>query len=81
MSFDIDRRIGGQWAISRVLAVHPDGNMTALAVDPSGDRSSPLVACYFERCGVLLPKQKRRPNHFQKGELSEPNAHLKGEAA
>lgn len=55
--FDIGRRIGGQWAVSKVaLAMHLDGNETALTAYLAGDRSSPTVAAYFEYCGVPLPR-------------------------
>jgi hypothetical protein len=57
---DIGRRIGGQWAVSKVaLAMWLDGNKEALAVYLAGDRNSPTVAEYFSRCGVPLPKQAR----------------------
>jgi hypothetical protein len=57
---DLGRRIGGQWAVSKVaLAMLLDGNKEALAVYLAGDRSSPIVAEYFSRCGVPLPKQAR----------------------
>ena len=50
---DIGRRIGGRWAVSKVaLAMLLDGDKTALAAYLSGDRSSPMVTAYFERCGV-----------------------------
>jgi hypothetical protein len=52
----IGRRIGGQWAVSKVaLAMYLDGNEAARAAYLRGDRSSALVAAYFERCGVRLP--------------------------
>jgi hypothetical protein len=57
---DIGRRIQGRWAVSKVaLAMLLDGNKEALAVYLEGDRSSPIVAEYFSRCGVPLPKQAR----------------------
>ena len=57
---DIGRRIGGQWAVSKVaLAMWLDGNKEALAAYLAGDHSSPTVAEYFSRCGVPLPKQAR----------------------
>jgi hypothetical protein len=57
---DIGRRIQGRWAVSKVaLAMLLDGNKEALAAYLAGDRSSPIVAEYFSRCGVPLPKQAR----------------------
>ena len=55
---DIGRRIGGQWAVSKVaLAMWLDGNKKALAAYLRGDRSSLEVTEYFERCGVRLPSR------------------------
>jgi hypothetical protein len=55
---DIGRRIQGRWAISKVaLAMLLDGNKAALAAYLAGDRSSPTVTEYFERCGVPLPRR------------------------
>jgi hypothetical protein len=71
--YDIGRRIGGQWAVSRVaLAMLLDGNKEALVAYLAGDRSSPRVTEYFERCGVPLPKQIRVPDSFRESMLSEP---------
>jgi hypothetical protein len=57
--FDVGRRIGGQWAVSKVaLAMWLDGNKEALAAYLAGDRSSPTVAEYFERCDVPLPARR-----------------------
>jgi hypothetical protein len=57
---DLGRRIGGQWAVSKVtLAMWLDGNKEALAAYLAGDRSSPTVTAYFERCDVPLPWQTR----------------------
>ena len=54
---DIGRRIGGQWAVSRVaLAMFLDGDRDALAAYLHGDRTSRTVITYFERCGVQAPK-------------------------
>jgi hypothetical protein len=48
---DIGRRIGGQWAVSRVaLAMYLDGNLEALRAYLRGDRSSPFIIEYFTRC-------------------------------
>ena len=56
--YDIGRRIGGQWAVSKVaLAMLLDGNKAALVAYLSGDRSSPLVTEYFQRCAVPLSRQ------------------------
>ena len=46
--------------MSRVaLAMWLDGAREALNAYIAGDRISPLVTEYFERCGVPLPKQVR----------------------
>ena len=51
---DLGRRIGGQWAVSRVaLAMYLDGDSEALAAYLRGDRGG-AVALYFERCNVPL---------------------------
>ena len=56
---DIGRRIGGQWAVSRVaFAMFLDGDKLALQAYLAGDRSSPTVTAYFERRGVPLPRQQ-----------------------
>jgi hypothetical protein len=75
---DIGRRIGGQWAVSKVaLAMWLDGNKQALAAYLSGDRSSSTVAAYFERCGALLP---RRSYDLREGSLSEAKPRVEREA-
>lgn len=52
---DIGRRVGGQWAVSRVaLAMFLDGEVNALAMYLHGDRSSPAIIEYFSRCKVPL---------------------------
>jgi len=67
----IGRRIGGQWAVSKVaLAMLLDGSWDALGAYLSGDRSSPTVVAYFERCGVPLPRQTFG---IREGSLSELN--------
>jgi hypothetical protein len=54
---DIGRRVGGRWAVSKVaLAMWLDGNKDALAAYLAGDRNSPEIAEYFQRCGVPLPR-------------------------
>jgi hypothetical protein len=54
----LGRRVGGGvWIASKVaLAMHLDGDKGALKIYLSGDRSSPQVKSYFDRCGVPLPK-------------------------
>jgi hypothetical protein len=60
MRFDIGRRIGGRWAVSKVaLSMLLDGNKEALAAYLAGDRSSPVVREYFSRWEVPLPKHAR----------------------
>jgi hypothetical protein len=50
---DIGRRIGGQWAVSRVaLAMFLDGDLDALRAYLSGDRGSSTIIEYFIRCNV-----------------------------
>ena len=76
LRYDIGRRICGQWAVSRIaLAMFLDGNKEALAAYLVGDRSSPMVTEYFERCGVPLP----RANDFREEVLSEVNARAESE--
>jgi hypothetical protein len=72
---DIGRRIGGQWAVSKVaLAMHLDGDKDALAAYLAGDRSSPTAVAYFERCEVSLPRrQNPTPNDSREDKLSELN--------
>jgi hypothetical protein len=52
--FEIARKIAdGNWQVSRVaLRMLLDGDMDALAAYGAGDRTSPSVAAYFERCGL-----------------------------
>ena len=70
--FDLGRRIGGSWQISIVaMQMHLEGNREALALYHRGDRSSPIVTAYFERCEVPLP---RRSFDLREGRLSEPNS-------
>jgi len=71
LRYGIGRKIGGEWAISKVaLAMHLDGNWAALKAYHSGDRTSPLVTGFFERCGVPL---QRLPFDRQEGALAERN--------
>ena len=52
---DIGRRIGGQWAVSRVaLAMFLDGDLEALRAYLRGDRSSSTIIEYFTRCNLPL---------------------------
>jgi hypothetical protein len=54
----LGRRVGGGvWVVSKVaLAMHLDSDADALSAYLAGDRSSPAVKSYFERCEVPLPK-------------------------
>ena len=63
-NFDLGRLVGGRWMISRVaLAMHLDGDRTALGAYLSGDRESPLVVAYFARFGLEPKKiEKERIN-------------------
>lgn len=56
----LGRRIaGGLWVVSKpALAMFLDGDTKALRAYLAGDRSSPMVRGYFERCDVPLPKTK-----------------------
>jgi hypothetical protein len=66
---NIGRRICGQWSISKIaLVMLLEGNWKVLEAYLSGDRVSPLVVSYFERCGVPLPRQG---NSLREGRLSE----------
>jgi hypothetical protein len=68
---DLGRRIGGQWVVSKVaLAVHLDGDKATLKAYLSGDRASPTIISYFERCDVPL---RKRLNDIREGQLSELN--------
>jgi hypothetical protein len=50
----LGRRVGGgTWVVSKVaLAMHLDGDLKALRTYHAGDRTSNLVAPYFERAGL-----------------------------
>ena len=50
----LGRRVGGgTWVVSKVaLAMHLDGDLKALRAYHAGDRTSNLVAPYFERAGL-----------------------------
>ena len=53
---DLGRRIGGQWAVSKVaLTMWLDGAHEELRAYLTGDRQSPRVRDYFHRCEVPLP--------------------------
>jgi hypothetical protein len=53
--FGLGRRVMGKWIVSRVaLLMHLENDRAALHAYHRGDRSSPLVAPYFRRCGVDL---------------------------
>ena len=79
LRLDIGRRICGQWAVSKVaLAMMLDGDKDALEAYLAGDRTSPLVTEYFERCWVPLP---RRFLDLREGQLSELNPRVGSEVA
>jgi hypothetical protein len=51
--YGLGRRIGGGLWVSKVaLAMHLDGDRKALRAYHAGDRTSDLVATYFERAGL-----------------------------
>src|SRR6187399_1591818 len=54
----LGRRVGGgTWIVSKVaFAMFLDDDVVALAAYQSGDRSSPLVAPYFERFNLISQK-------------------------
>jgi hypothetical protein len=56
----LGRRVGGgTWVVSKVaFAMFLDGDIVALAAYQSGDRSSPLVAPYFERFNLISKKSQ-----------------------
>jgi len=56
--YGLGRRIGGSpWSVSKVaLAMHLDGDLKALRAYHAGDRTSDLVAQYFERAGLARSK-------------------------
>jgi hypothetical protein len=48
--FGLGRKIGRDWSVSKVaLAMHLDGNRTALKAYHAGNQSSEFVVSYFER--------------------------------
>ncbi len=55
--FDLGRRIGGRWFISRVaLAMYLDGDRIALDAYLGGHRAGEIVEPYFRRCGIVTKK-------------------------
>ena len=78
---DLGRRIGGQWAVSKVtLAMWLDGNKAALAAYLAGDRGSPTVTAYFERCDVQLPWQTRAADNRSENQCYRNQTHRGMEA-
>lgn len=56
--FDLGRRVGGRWLISRVaFAMHLENDKRALRAYLAGDRETPAVAEYFERLDLTFPKK------------------------
>ena len=54
---DVGRRIGGQWAVSKVaLAMWLDGERSALRAYLAGDRCSESVIRYYEALQIPLPR-------------------------
>jgi Helix-turn-helix domain len=52
-NYDIGRRVGGRWMVSRVaLAMHLDNDRNALKAYLMGDRESETVTGYFRRFGL-----------------------------
>jgi hypothetical protein len=52
-NYDIGRRVGGRWMVSRVaLAMHLDNDRNALKAYLAGDRESETVTGYFRRFGL-----------------------------
>lgn len=55
----LGRKIAGRWMVSRVaLAMFLDGDRDALKLYLGGDRNSRVVAGYFERLDVPLPRPR-----------------------
>jgi hypothetical protein len=65
----LGRRVGGgTWVVSKVaFAMFLDDDMVALAAYQSGDRSSPLVAPYFERFNLL----RQKPQNAQSSQCTQ----------
>jgi hypothetical protein len=72
----LGRRVGGgTWVVSRVaMAMFLDDDMVALAAYQSGDRSSPLVAPYFERFNLISqkPQSSQSSQCTQDPQLAQP---------
>lgn len=72
----LGRRVGGgTWIVSKVaFAMFLDGDGVALAAYQSGDRSSPLVAPYFERFNLICqkPQNSQSPQSTQTPQLAQP---------
>ena len=72
----LGRRVGGgTWVVSKVaFAMFLDDDMVALAAYQSGDRSSPLVAPYFERFNLICqkPQSSQSSQCTQDPQLAQP---------
>ena len=72
----LGRRVGGgTWVVSKVaFAMFLDDDMVALAAYQSGDRSSPLVAPYFERFNLISqkPQSSQSSQCTQDPQLAQP---------
>jgi hypothetical protein len=56
--FDLGRRVGGKWLISRVaFAMFLESDKVALRAYLAGNRESPAVAAYFERFGITVSEK------------------------
>ena len=56
--FDIGRRIGGRWAVSKVaLGMLLLGDKAALAAYLTGDRHSTAIIAYYSQLGIPLPRR------------------------
>lgn len=54
--YDLGRRVGGPWAVSRVaLTMYAENASKALRLYHQGDRSSPEVVAYYRRLGIPVP--------------------------
>ena len=68
---DVGRHIKGRWAVSRVaLQMVLEDDWDALKLYLDGNRSSPSVVAYFERCGVPLARQSFDIREHQLSELN-----------
>ncbi len=58
LNFHIGRKVGARWRVSRpALMMHLEDDRAALRAYLAGDRAGDKVRPYFERAGLVAPKQ------------------------